>query len=372
MSGLIKSFASSSRPLLRAATRVSRSLSTLPSDTTLGSTAPASELSDSPLPAAYRSPTPNNPLKSPTTTAPVFTSPTTSTQRATSSHAVNPYKLHVFATRNNTILTLTHRPANKNDLPSDPDFPVAWVSAGSSGYKGAARGTYDAAVEASLRMFQKISDLIDPPIGSGGQRRKVKSPKPSDLEVVWKGFGQGREAVFRSLMGGEGDKIRYLVQRVTDAVSAGFFPSFFFGRARADREWFPKTPLKVGGTRAKKRRVYVTGPPIKQCDVYALLMLSSPAEFRSSDGCRRGGGGGGGGGGRKGKHRSRRRRDSGPRGHSFFWAKGVIPRWKKPYLHDRWAPPPCAPVRSATGNRGGVGRESFCSVFALLFTFRRV
>jgi hypothetical protein len=68
-------------------------------------------------------------------------------------------------------------------------------------------------------MFKKITDLVDPPIGSGGQRKKVIWAAPTDLEVVWKGFGQGRDAVYRTLMGGEGDGVRQLVRRVTDAVS---------------------------------------------------------------------------------------------------------------------------------------------------------
>lgn len=127
--------------------------------------------------------------------------------------AVNPYQLHVFASRNNTILTLTAV------APSSPlARPVAWVSAGSAGYKGANRGTYDAGVECSLQMFKKIQDLVSPPILPGGQKLKAVAPVPTELELVWKGFGQGRDAVFRTLMGGEGEGVRYLVKRVTDAV----------------------------------------------------------------------------------------------------------------------------------------------------------
>ncbi|KPV76009.1 uncharacterized protein RHOBADRAFT_6478, partial [Rhodotorula graminis WP1] len=134
--------------------------------------------------------------------------------------------LHVYSTRNNTILTLSTSPASapsssyssSGSEGAGPHHPIAWVSAGNAGYKGAARGTYDAAVEVALRMFRKIQDL-------------AAGPPPTELEVVWKGFGQGRDAVFRTLMGAEGDNVRGLVRRVTDA-----------------------TPLKVGGTRPKKRR----------------------------------------------------------------------------------------------------------------------
>lgn len=128
----------------------------------------------------------------------------------------HPYRLHVFATRNNTILTLTTTPTAAQD---EIFHPVAWVSAGLAGYKGAARGTYDAGVEVSLRMFRKIADLVNPPLLSGGQKAKVTNPPPTEVEIVWKGFGQGRDAVLRTLLSGEGDSVRGIISKVTDAVS---------------------------------------------------------------------------------------------------------------------------------------------------------
>ena len=128
----------------------------------------------------------------------------------------NPYILNVYASRNNTILTLsTPTPSSTTTTIT----PVSWTSAGSSGYKGASRGTYDAGVETTLKMFKKISDLINPPILAGGVKVKEGRGVPSDLEIIWNGFGQGREAVFRTLMSGEGDSVRGIVSRVSDAVS---------------------------------------------------------------------------------------------------------------------------------------------------------
>jgi len=49
--------------------------------------------------------------------------------------------------------------------------------------------------------------------------------------VLFSGFGQGRDAVFKALMTSEGDDVRPYVLRVTD-----------------------NTPIKIGGTRAKKTR----------------------------------------------------------------------------------------------------------------------
>ncbi|GAA6057688.1 hypothetical protein JCM3770_003844 [Rhodotorula araucariae] len=189
--------------------------------------APASAPSSA-APATRSSRSPSSPLAAPVQAGDFLAQ---STRRARQHRLTQPYKLHVYSTRNNTILTLSTTPA-ADPSPADPQLPVAWVSAGNAGYKGAARGTYDAAVEVTLRMFKKIQDLVEPPVLSGGQRVKAAGPPPTELEIIWKGFGQGRDAVFRTLMGAEGDNVRGLVRRVTDA-----------------------TPLKVGGTRPKKRRV---------------------------------------------------------------------------------------------------------------------
>lgn len=176
---------------------------------------PPTNLPNFPVPEAYRSTsTPANAV-----TRPSF-APAAPAYRQKSDQRT-PYTLNVYSTRNNTILTLSTSGTlgYRSEDPVPSPGVVAWVSAGSAGYKGAARGTYDAAVEVSLRMFKKIADLVDPPVGSGGIRKKVTVPPPTELEVVWNGFGQGRDAVFRSLMGGEGDAVRPLVKRVTDAVS---------------------------------------------------------------------------------------------------------------------------------------------------------
>lgn len=52
-----------------------------------------------------------------------------------------------------------------------------------------------------------------------------------ELDVFFKGFGQGREALHRALLTSEGQNIRPLVKTVTD-----------------------KTAIKIGGTRAPKAR----------------------------------------------------------------------------------------------------------------------
>ncbi|EPQ30554.1 uncharacterized protein PFL1_02079 [Pseudozyma flocculosa PF-1] len=119
------------------------------------------------------------------------------------------HKLHVRTSRNNTILTLTNPEGE----------PLASSSGGSVGFKKAARSGYEAGYRAAFNMFAKI-----------GEKRDAWGIL--NLEVFWNGFGQGREAVYRALLAGEGQATRQLVLKMTD-----------------------KTPVKVGGVRPKKRRM---------------------------------------------------------------------------------------------------------------------
>jgi small subunit ribosomal protein S11 len=68
-------------------------------------------------------------------------------------------------------------------------------------------------------MFQKIEDYM-----------RVTEPA-FNLELLFKGFGQGRDALQKALLTVEGENIRNLIIRLTD-----------------------RTPIKIGGTRAKKAR----------------------------------------------------------------------------------------------------------------------
>ena len=68
-------------------------------------------------------------------------------------------------------------------------------------------------------MFQKIEDYM-----------RV-TEHAFNLELLFKGFGQGRDALQKALLTVEGENIRNLIIRLTD-----------------------RTPIKIGGTRAKKAR----------------------------------------------------------------------------------------------------------------------
>lgn len=120
----------------------------------------------------------------------------------------NQLHLHVHSTRNNTIVTFTGQEGT----------PIAWWSGGSCGFKKVNRATYEAGYQCTVRAFEKVVN----------HRKEVG---PFSLEIIFKGFGQGRDAMQKALLASEGEQIRPFVARLTD-----------------------KTPVKIGGTRAKKAR----------------------------------------------------------------------------------------------------------------------
>ena len=127
-----------------------------------------------------------------------------------------PHHLHIYATRHNCHISLT---AGNRDA-------ILSVSSGTLNFRKAARGSYDAAFQLGAFVMAKIKNmglLNDAYTGKGGPIRA--------LEVVYRDFGPGRDAVTKILMGQEGKDIRRKVTRVMDG-----------------------TRLKFGGTRSKKRR----------------------------------------------------------------------------------------------------------------------
>ncbi|KAF8268276.1 hypothetical protein EI94DRAFT_1728186 [Lactarius quietus] len=84
-------------------------------------------------------------------------------------------------------------------------------SGGSCGFKGAG-------YQCAVRAFARVKTLAQEVPGAR-------------FEFRFRGFGQGRDAVFKALMTSEGDEVRPFVNCVTD-----------------------NTPIKIGGTRAKKTR----------------------------------------------------------------------------------------------------------------------
>lgn len=118
------------------------------------------------------------------------------------------HHMHVYAHKHNTILTLT-RPNGE---------PMMSMGCGRLGFRKAGRSGYDPAYQLASHVFAQIQE-------------KGWLPLIQQLEVVYRGFGPGRDAFNKVLLGNEGRYIRGLVCRVTDS-----------------------TRIKFGGTRSRKAR----------------------------------------------------------------------------------------------------------------------
>jgi small subunit ribosomal protein S11 len=118
------------------------------------------------------------------------------------------HKLHIYATKHNTHITLSK--PNRDALIS--------VSCGNIGFRKAGRGTYDAGYQLAAFVMSRIQD-------------KGLLPQIKKIELIYRGFGAGREAVTKAILGSEGKKVRPLIVKLSDS-----------------------TRLKFGGTRSKKPR----------------------------------------------------------------------------------------------------------------------
>ncbi|KAI0543703.1 hypothetical protein F4679DRAFT_90398 [Xylaria curta] len=117
-----------------------------------------------------------------------------------------PYHFHIYAHKHNTHITVTK--PNRSAIVS--------MSTGQIGFKKSKRGTYDAAYQLCAYVLDKLNQ--------GGWHRKINA-----LEVVLRGFGLGREAATKVLLGNEGRLLRPNIKRVSDS-----------------------TRLKFGGTRSQR------------------------------------------------------------------------------------------------------------------------
>lgn len=118
------------------------------------------------------------------------------------------YAVYVKSTRTNTITTLTRPNGN----------PVRTLTGGNLGFKGGNRSSYEAGYKCAVEIFKALEE----------EMKKTTEPK---WQLYLNGFGQGREAIQKALMATEGQVVKPNLIRVTD-----------------------KTPIKIGGTRAQKRK----------------------------------------------------------------------------------------------------------------------
>ena len=121
---------------------------------------------------------------------------------------LEPYHLHVLASKHNTHITCT-KPNRE---------PIISLSCGCLGYKKTRRSGFDSAYSLTKYVLERLIH--------NGWPMKIKR-----LEVIMRGFGQGRDAAIKVLMSPEGKVLRDKIVRVTDS-----------------------TRLKFGGTKSKKPR----------------------------------------------------------------------------------------------------------------------
>ncbi len=124
------------------------------------------------------------------------------------SEAGDEYNFNVYAHKGNTHITVSK--PNRQAIVS--------MSTGNLGYRKSNRGTYDAAFQLAAYVMDRLL-------------QKAWHKKIQNMAVVLRGFGPGREAVVKVLLGSEGRPFRNSIRRVADS-----------------------TRLKFGGTRSKKPR----------------------------------------------------------------------------------------------------------------------
>lgn len=109
------------------------------------------------------------------------------------------HHLHVYATKHNTHVTLT-RP-NRD--------PMLSLSTGNINFRKSHRGTFDAAYQL---VTYSIAQMIEK-----GFMQNIQQ-----LEIIMRGYGPGREAFQKALLGMEGRVIKSKVYRVTDSTRLKF------------------------------------------------------------------------------------------------------------------------------------------------------
>ncbi|RGP61737.1 hypothetical protein FSPOR_9734 [Fusarium sporotrichioides] len=121
---------------------------------------------------------------------------------------LEPYHFHIYSHKHNTHITCTK--PNRD--------PIISLSAGNIGFRKSRRGTFDSAYSLTKYVLERLIHTGWP-------------VKMNRLEVVLRGFGQGREAALKVLMSPEGKILRDKIVRVADS-----------------------TRIKFGGTRSEKPR----------------------------------------------------------------------------------------------------------------------
>lgn len=121
---------------------------------------------------------------------------------------IEPYHFHIYSHKHNCHVTVTK--PNRDAILS--------LSNGNLGFRKSQRKHYDSAYQLGAYVIDKLQQQ--------GWHNKIEK-----MEVSLRGFGPGREAVTKVLLGNEGRLLRDKIVKVSDS-----------------------TRLKFGGTRSKKPR----------------------------------------------------------------------------------------------------------------------
>lgn len=137
---------------------------------------------------------------------------------------LKPHLFSVFATRHNTHINFSRwwvqdaKDVKPGEEPKTGYKPLISLSAGNLGFRKSARKHYDSAFQTASYVMARMQER--------GWNQEIKK-----LEVHLRGFGAGREAVTKAILGSEGRFIRDKIVKVAD-----------------------NTRLKFGGTRSPKPR----------------------------------------------------------------------------------------------------------------------
>lgn len=142
-----------------------------------------------------------------------------------SAYADEPYHLNVYAHKHNTHITFTEPSRNT----------ILSFSCGNIGLRNAQKASYDASFQLCAYTFRKMAEKQWKLGGSKTNSNPAKfltlkdivSPKHSGgagkgIEIILRGYGPGREAFQKALLGTEGRMIKPLISKITDGTRLKF------------------------------------------------------------------------------------------------------------------------------------------------------
>ena len=145
------------------------------------------------------------------------------TSRTSSPYNDEPYHLNVYAHRHNTHITFTEPSRN----------PILSLSCGNLGLRNAQKSSYDASFQLAAFTFRKMAEKQWKLGGTNSKSSwltmaSIKKPlfsasgSGAGIEVIFRGYGPGRESFQKAILGTEGRMIKPLISKVTDGTRLKF------------------------------------------------------------------------------------------------------------------------------------------------------